>query len=502
MPDRQPVIARHYALAVLTCAGATVLVITLRDVLQPANLVLLYMLVVVAVATWLGRGPAVMASIVGVACFDFFVVPPRHSMSVADAEYLVTLIVMLVVALVITHLTSAYRAKALEAERRAEEARVMHALAAALAGATTTVQVATLLDAHCREAFAGRAWLFEADDAGHLAAVSGAADPPDDEACRFAQAVSWRAQAMTVAASDGSAAVDAYEPLHGATRGRGVLCLRLPRDRAGGSSLPAALAALATTASERIHFTDVAYTTTLAMQTERLRSSILATVAHDLRTPLTVLHGLADALAERPELAADARGLADAMREHSLHMHRTVDNLLDMARLRSGRVELHRDWQSVPELFAASARALAPWLDSQRLRFDWPADLPLLYVDAVLLERVFCNLLENAAKYAPAGTPITVSASCADEEDGRRMTIAVDDEGPGFPPASAERLLQLFEQGAPESATSGFGIGLAVCRAIVEAHGGRLGILDRAIGARVWLSLPIATPPPLDEEGA
>jgi two-component system sensor histidine kinase KdpD len=188
------------------------------------------------------------------------------------------------------------------------------------------------------------------------------------------------------------------------------------------------------------------------------------------------------------------------MREAALRMSSQVNNLLDMARLQSGHVPLQRQWLPLEEALGSALRALEGTLDARRLRVSLPADLPLLHVDAALFERVLCNLLENAVKYTPPGTPIDIVALV----EGARIRVMIDDQGPGLPRHREEAIFQMFERGRKEGAIAGVGLGLAICRAIVEAHGGRIrGETRPGGGARFILDLPLEEPPRLDalEEG-
>ena len=492
---------RHGVLAVASCALTTALTLPLADRVDAANIVLLFVLDVVLVATFLGRSSAILASFVAVACFDYFFVPPRYSFTVAHAQSLVVFGVMLVVSLIITHLATAYRAKALEAQSRAGESALLHRLAEALSGATSIEAVAEQLVDVCRERLAAEAALFlvGADEESlHVLPGNRHVDPGVELAVRSV----WLEGRMVEANVDlRDRWATTLLPLDGSTRRRGVMAVQMPEDGSvkPGRALLAAMAAVVTTALERIHFVDVAHASTLRWQTEQQRSAILATLSHDLRTPLTVLFRLADSLAHDGRLTPEDHARVLQLRDQSHGLHRLVDNLLDLARFRSGPIELRRDWQSVPELAGAAVQAMRPWLDVTRVRFDLPGDLPLVQVDAVLLERVFCNLLENAAKYSPAGTPIVVRAQLSG--DAPTMAVAIDDQGPGFPDASAGPRFEMFERGARESTVPGVGVGLAVCRAIVEAHGGRIAASNLpAGGGRVTFELPLAAVPAIPVE--
>jgi two-component system sensor histidine kinase KdpD len=209
--------------------------------------------------------------------------------------------------------------------------------------------------------------------------------------------------------------------------------------------------------------------------------------------------GLADSLAlSRPPLPAVALETADAIREQALRLSGLVGNLLDMARLHAGRVTLRKEWQMLEEVIGASIQLLGHSLANHQIRVALPKDMPLVEFDAVLIERVFCNLLENAAKYAPPGSLIEIAGSAKDGS----AEVSVCDHGPGFPLDKQGSLFEMFVRGAPESATPGVGLGLAICRAIIDAHGGEIHAANRAEGgACVTFTLPSGIPPTIEDEG-
>ncbi len=285
-------------------------------------------------------------------------------------------------------------------------------------------------------------------------------------------------------------------------RVRGVLALE-PRDPRllmipEQRRLLDTFARLIAIALERVHYVEVAQTTTLQMESERLRNAFLSAISHDLRTPLTALVGLADSLAmTRPPPTAEQAELAAAMREEALRMSALVNNLLDMARLQSGTVRLDRQWQPLEEIVGGALRAMQTALARHRVSVALPEDLPLLELDAVLMERVLSNLLENAAKYTPPGSQIRIGAATVAPD---RVELWVEDNGPGVPAGKEEAIFQTFERGRKEGTTPGIGLGLALCRIIVEAHGG--SIRAESIhaesgqgGARFVISLPRGEPP-------
>jgi two-component system sensor histidine kinase KdpD len=261
-----------------------------------------------------------------------------------------------------------------------------------------------------------------------------------------------------------------------------------------------AISSLLATALERLHFVAVAQAAELSMQSERLRSSILSSISHDIRTPLTVLCGLADTLQlTQPDLSTETQSIVQSLQSQAFRLHSMVDNLLDMARLQSGNVQLKREWQPLEEVIGASIHLLGNALSSHTVNVKISADLPLVQLDAVLMERVFCNLLENAAKYSPAQSIITLTSAV---QNGV-VQVDVCNAGSGFPADAIDGLLDVFSRGQHESPVQGFGIGLSICRSIIEAHGGKIALSNPATGgACVTFTLPIGSPPTVEPENA
>jgi two-component system sensor histidine kinase KdpD len=293
-----------------------------------------------------------------------------------------------------------------------------------------------------------------------------------------------------------------YLPLLAPMRSRGVLAVRVPDVAAllvpERRELLDAFAALAAIALERVHYVDVAQDAVVRMEGERLRNSLLAALSHDLRTPLTSLVGLSESLTlSRPPLATAQMELANALRDEARRMSTLVANLLDMARIQSGGVTLNLQWQMVEETIGSALRACRWQLGARTVDTRIPRGLPLVRFDATLLERVLCNLLENAGKYTPRGGTIGVSAAL----HGQWLEVAVTDDGPGLPPGQEEAVFEKFTRGERESAKPGVGLGLAICRAIVAAHGGTIRAANRtAGGAAFTFTLPLGTPPALPPE--
>ncbi|UEP33893.1 DUF4118 domain-containing protein [Burkholderia ambifaria] len=511
---------QHYLYAAAICAAITGVASVVSARLDLTNLVMLYLLGVVFSAVRLGRGPGVLQSFLSVAAFDFFFVPPRMSFSVSDTQYLLTFFGMLLTSLVISHLTSTLTRQASVAQRRERRTGAIYAMARELGAALTTEQIVEIGSRHVGEVFRARVAFLLPDSADQ---VRQKIEEPDavvtltgaDLDCDVGQWV-YDQQKPAGRGTDTLPATTAlYLPLKAPMRTRGVLAVasRDPRELEVPEQLRMldAFAAQIALALERVHYVEIARDALVNMESERLRNSLLSAISHDLRTPLTTIVGfssmLANARAAAPHTPAAERSaqreaeLVDAIHDEALRMTGIVTNLLDMARLQAGSVQLKREWSLLEETVGAALAACKRVLAQHPARVSLPADLPLLQMDAVLMERLFTNLFENAAKYTPADTPIDIGAERVTDDGHPFVRVHVDDHGPGLPSGMETRIFDKFTRGEKESATPGIGLGLAICRAIVEAHGGRIGALNRTgpdgrvTGARFWFTLPVDTPP-------
>jgi len=496
-----------YFKATAICAVATALAAPLAGAIELTNIAMLFLLAVLIVAMRLGRGPAVLSAFLAVAAFDFFFVPPRFSFAVSDAQYLMTFGVMLIVALITGQLTARYKQHAEVATQREARARGLYEMARDLSAALLPVQIAEACDRFLVVEFGARAALLLTDTRDHLqaailAAKAAAGETPvvDEGVARWAFD-HGEAAGLSTDTLPGSPLL--YLPLKAPMRTRGVLAIA-PRDplRVQGPEARRQLetfASLVAIAVERMHYVDVAQTTLVQMESESLRNSLLSAISHDLRTPLSVLVGLAESIRLTQPPPTDAQAtIAATLKEEALRMSTKVNSLLDMARLQAGKVQLKRQWQPLEEVVGSALMATDVSLAAHSVHTALPDDLPLLEIDGVLIERVLCNLLDNAAKYTPAGTPVSIGAAARENE----VEVWVDDSGPGLPRGREESIFEKFERGARESTTSGVGLGLAICRAIVEAHGGRIHAENRPRGgARFIFSLPRGVPPTVVEEG-
>lgn len=503
----------RYVWTVAACIATALVATPMLGHLDLANIVMLFLLTEVLIAIRFGRGPAVFAAFLCVAEFDFFFVAPRFTFEVVDLQYLVTFTVMLVVGLVAGHLTAGLRYQANVASHREARARALYEFSRALSSVLQTDQIFDITRDFVERTFRTRATLLLPDAAGRLQFPVAARDgaPRMLHLTVLDLGIAQWAFDQATPAGMGTDMLPGsgyfYLPLVAPIRTRGVLAIQ-PRNRRWvlipeQQQQLGTFATLAAIALERVHYIEVAQAALVRMESERLRNSLLAALSHDLRTPLTSLVGLSEALATgQPLLPAAQRDLAQALHEEALRMSNLVSNLLDMARIQSGEVKLNLQWQPFEEVVGSALRASASLLTRHEVQTRLASDLPLVRFDAVLIERVLCNLVENAAKYTPPGSRIVIAA----EMSGQYLEVAVVDNGPGLPRGQEEALFEKFARGERESATPGVGLGLAICRALIEAHDGsiRAGHSPDG-GASIVFTLPLGTPPTmpdLDESDA
>jgi two-component system sensor histidine kinase KdpD len=494
--DRRKVKRARYVWAAISCVVVTLISVPLAEHFDNSNIVAIFILAVVLVGVRLGRGPAALAAVLNVCAFDFFFVPPRLSFAVSDVQYLLTFFIMLAVGLIAGQLTAGLRFQARVASHREERAGSLYEFARDLSGAVQVEQVVKISDESIQRTFRASAALLLPDAEGRLIAT--AADAGLAVEIGTAQWAFDRGQPAGFGTDTLPGSEVLYIPLRAPTKARGVLAvkahnrrmLRIPEQR----QLLDTFAALIAIALERVHYVGVAQDALLRMESERLRNSLLAALSHDLRTPLTVLVGLAESLAlTAPKLSGPQLETAQAIQDEAHRMSTLVSNLLDMARIESGEVKLNLQWQPLEEVVGAALEAARGMLQRHSVVVQLPRDLPLVKFDAVLIERVLVNLLENVSKYTPPGSTVTLSAQVIGDE----LSVSVADNGPGLPAGQEEAVFQKFTRGERESSTPGVGLGLAICRAIIESHQGKITAAPRPGGGAIFtFTLPLGHPPP------
>lgn len=488
---------KGYLGVTLACFSATGLAELLLQVFDPANVVMLFLLVVVLSALRWGRGPGAWAALLSVLLFDFYFVPPRNSFSVNDTQYVFTFCLMLGVALVCGQLMARLRHEARVAAERERRAGALARLARDLSGALTQDQVSAIALSTMSGVFGAQTGLLLPDSEEQLHIVRGSEGSIDISVGRWCM----EHGKMAGHGTDTLAAAPAlYVPLMAPVRARGVLALqlrtpdrlRVPEER----RLLDASASQIALALERVHFVEVAQQTQVAMEGEHMRNTLLAAVSHDLRTPLTSILGAAQAALPHARAGASKDMLLQIFSQ-AQSMQQLIDNLLAMARLQQGGVHLNRQWFPVDELVGSALHQMRQRLTDHPVHTDIPATLPLLHVDAVLMERVLVNLLDNAIKYTPSGTLISLAAKI----DGPACVISIHDTGPGLPMhMDTAQLFEPFTRGQTETAVSGMGLGLALAQRIVQAHGGSLSAAtaEAGTGSVFFIKLPLTQQPDID----
>jgi two-component system sensor histidine kinase KdpD len=468
-----------------------------------SNLIMVYLLGVIGVAARSGPGPSVLASLLSVAAFDFFFVPPYFTFAVADAQYFVTFAVMLVVALVISGFTVRTRAQAESARRRERRTAALYALSRELGITRGVENILRAAVRHIAEVFGGHVAVLLPDPSGHLNVQAGLPAPFEMTSSELgvAQWVYEHGQIAGLGTSTLPGAKALYLPLIASAGTLGVLGVRPAEPHS--LEAPDQLHQLETftnqtaLALERTQLAGAAQEAQVRAETERMRSSLLSSVSHDLRTPLAAITGAASSLleADKPLDATTRTELLETLSEEAERLNRLVNNLLEMTRLESGSLRVRKEWHPLEEVVGAALGRLVKLLRDRPVTTRLPQDLPLVPIDDVLLEQALINLLDNAIKHTPEGSPLEITAWA---QDGA-VTVEVADRGPGLVPGDEERAFDKFYRG-PGLTSRGAGLGLAICRGIVEAHGGRIWAENRPGGGVAFrFTIPLTgTPPKLE----
>lgn len=482
-------------LSIAVCVGMALLATPLRHMLAEVNIVMLFLLAVVWLSAKLGRVAGMTAALCSVALFDVFFVEPRFSFSVNDAQYLLTFVVMLVVALSISSLTHDLRERAHDAQVQALQSKALYELAKSLSGSLSVKQVFDLTSDFLNQTLQLEMALILPDVHEALKRQDGV----DLNAVELlmAQTAFDDGEVKEMGHHNDGDHSSTHLPLRGSTRIRGVLVARTlvssTDQLLNHRAMLEAVASIVSASIERLHFVDVAQHAQWQVGSERLRNSILSALSHDIRTPLTALYGLADGLHfVEPALPDVALSTADALCAQVRQLNTMVSNLLEMAKLQAGALVLRKEWLPIEEVIGTGIKLLEYAIKPHPVVVDLPDDLPLLHVDAVLLERVFCNLLENACKYSPLNdSPFLIHV----QQMANDVQVCIENQSEPIPEAQLKMIFNLFERGHTESSIHGTGIGLSICRSIVEAHGGRIWAENIREGVRMSFTLPIGVPP-------
>jgi two-component system sensor histidine kinase KdpD len=504
-PERDP---RGYGWAAVAVAAATLTALAIDAVLPVSSLSPVFLVAVLLVATRFGLWPSLFASLASFTAYNFFFSEPLYTLEMNSQDDVLALLLFLFAAVITGNLAGRLRAQVTAQRAAARRTGNLYEFSRKIAGAASLEDVVWAAVHHVASTLQCRALVLTPGEAGRLVIIGGY--PPEDQlapkdwgaaewAWEHGEAAGWGSDTLPTSAwfflplKTGPGAVGV---LGVAFDGRSLLS---PDER----RLLDALVDQVALAVERTRLVADLEEARFLSETERLRSALLSSVSHDLRTPLVSIIGAASTLIDSDAAlgAGGRRQMAEAIREEGERLNRFVQNLLDMTRLGYGALRLNLDWVDLREVAGRAARQLGPVLKPHRLEIAVPAGLGPVRADEVLLEQVMTNLLDNAAKHAPPGTPITVAA----RREGEEVVLDVVDAGPGIPPEDRERVFDMFYRvRAGDGQRAGTGLGLAICRGIVEAHGGRIRVASPAGGGtRVEIRLPAggAEPPAPPPEG-
>lgn len=504
-PDRRrlrmdpPEAARMGAVALLGVGAATVIALGADRWVPVLSLPLIYMTAVVAVAARFGRWPAIVTAALSFGVYDFFFTRPYFTLHIWDRGQFLTLLLFLIASVLTGNLAARLRARAIAQRAIADRTRKLYDFSRKAASAASFDDVVWAAVSHVARVLEAETILLLADDTGGLA-VAGAFPPEDHLGARELSAARY-AFDHGEPAGRGSATLPAsrwlFLPLSTPERRLGVMGIAPAGGRETGPGdrrLLEALTDQVVLALERIRLSDDLAQSRLASETERLRSSLLSSVSHDLRTPLVSILGAAEGL-ERQGLAEnDRETLVDTIREEGERLDRYIQNLLDMTRLGHGALRPRTAATDLRELVGSARNRLRVPLRGHPVTVRIPADLAAVEVDPILIEQVLVNILDNARKYAGQGAAIRIAAWT----EGARAILTVEDDGPGLPPGAAERVFDMFwRAGQGDGAQAGTGLGLAIAKGIVEAHGGTIraeAVEPDGRGTRIVMQLPLWNP--------
>jgi len=485
-----------YAAALGISLACTAVASVMYSYFALTNLVMVYLLGATIAALKLGRGPASATAVANVLAFDFFFVPPRYSFEVADFQYVVTFGVMLTVALIIATLVASVRAQTRVAGARQRRTSLLYDMSRELVSTRDLEDLARVVVRHVAETFASKAVLLLPDVSARLRRPKGS--PIAGSLLSADMSVAQWVHDSSTPAGLGTDTLPAnlvqYLPLRAGDHTVGVLAVQpsqrrrllLPEQR----HLLEAFAAQTALALERARLQEAAERSRVTAETEGIRNTMLASISHDLRTPLAVITSASSALSD-PASTFDAESrssLAAQIEVKSKEMAEIISNVLDLMRLESGQVALRLDSVAIEDVVNSALTRLTARLRDHPVNVHIPAELPDVNVDGSLVLQVFINLLENVVKYTPVRTEIAISAVL----EGAFLRVSIDDTGPGLPPGDVDRLFDKFQRGRDESSAGGVGLGLSICRAIVSIHGGQISAsrIDGG-GARFSFTLPL-----------
>ncbi|WP_421593227.1 DUF4118 domain-containing protein [Shinella sp. M27] len=499
----KPFRVKPYLLSVIFILLAILAGIALDQTLDVQNLALVFLMAVLAASVQGGLGAGLFASLLGALSFNFFFLEPRYNFTVRDPESIVALFFYLGVAVVASNLTAAVQRQAAAARQRARTTEDLYLFSKKLAGTgtlddvlwATAFQIASMLKVRV---------VILLPEGGSVAVKAGY--PPDDtlvDADIAAAKWAWEHNRPAGRGADTlPGAKRLYLPLRTGREAVGVI--GLDNDRQGPILTPEqqrlfdALSDQAALAIERVQLVSDVDKARLAVETDRLRSALLTSISHDLKTPLAAIMGSADTLKGLGAQLDDEarRELLSTVIDESERLNRFIANLLDMTRLGAGAMEPNYAWHFAGDIVGTALSRAGKIVSHHKVEVHIPQTLPMLRVDPVLFEQVLFNLIDNAAKYAPEDTLIEIRG----RQDGNALLLSVIDEGPGIPPDDIERIFDSFYRVRKgDHVRAGTGLGLSICRGFVEAMGGAITAANRTdrAGAVFTIRMPVSAEMPV-----
>lgn len=483
------------ALSGLVAAGFTMLH------LAEANVVMVFLAAVAYVAFRYGRGPAILASVEAVLAFDFFFVLPHHTFAVADTEYVLTFAVMLAIGLAISALAARLKGQIESSRLRERRTSALYQLGRQLSSLSGSAFLVSAAGKQISDLCAAEVAVYfsRQNDSPEVAFGRETTIARHPVSVLVAQ---WVIEHNRIAGAGTDTlpnAVALFLPLTASQQTLGAIAVRVaepdrllePDQRRLLESCANQLAL----ALERDQMALAASEARIQAEAEQVRSTLLSSVSHDLKTPLAAIAGASSSLLEAPDSdPATRRELLQSISQEAHRLGRLLENILQMSRLESGASTPNKQWHVLEEIVGSALHRTRRELEFHPVTVRLPADLPLICVDGLLLEQVFVNLLENAVRYTPPGTTVTITAV----HEGKWITISVADNGPGLVPGTEDRIFEKFYRACPAADSGrGSGLGLAICRAVVQAHGGKITAANRPGGGAefvVRLRLPDDTP--------
>jgi len=488
---------QYYLSAPLMVTAFTLLLLPLRAYVPAVNLVMLYLVGIVAVALRFGRAPSILATLLTAISFNYFFIAPWHSFKASELEHIITFLVLLATGVTIGSQTARLRLQAITARKREKNTSTLYAMTRELAGSRGKVTIAQVAATHVSGVLDSDVFIWLPDEKGVLQTVVAETESEDEnlDPVREESVANW---AFTHKQNAGfgtdtlPSAKALYVPLVASGIVVGVLGVR-PRETVDSYTTDSidtldTLAFITATALERANAALLVEQTMLEAESEKLRNILLSSVSHDLRTPLAIITGAASTLLLEGAKISDEyrKELLRAIHEEGARLARMVTNLLDVSSLKSGSVKLNKELYFIEELIGSALMRVEGKLEKHTVTTTIDHGLPLVRMDGLLIEQVLINLLENVADYTPAGTQVTISAHVAKPD----LHVVLTDNGPGIPKGEEEKIFDKFYNASRGENKSG--LGLAICRGIIKAHDGKIWAQSATEGGAIFtFTLPL-----------